>query len=71
MLKIFFVVMLLSPGMSEPLIKKEPVASYEACLEQIAKIKAKAEELNSRGGPVSEFRVLTGCEFISEKNDPS
>lgn len=68
MLKILFVVMLLSPGMPQPFVKREPVDSYAACLEQVAKIEAKASELNARG---ESFRVLAGCEWQSDKSDPA
>lgn len=68
MLKIFFVVMLLSPGMTQPFVKKEPVETYAACLEQVERIRAKAVELNARG---EGFKVLAGCEWNSEKSDPA
>lgn len=68
MLKIFFVAMLLFPGMSEPLVKRQPVDTYAACLEQVEFIKNKAVELNARG---EGFKVLAGCEFQSDKSDPA
>lgn len=68
MLKIFFVVMLLSPGMTQPFVKREPVDTYAACLDQVAKVEAKAVELNARG---EGFKVLAGCEWNSEKGDPA
>lgn len=68
MLKIFFVVMLLSPGMAQPFVKREPVETYAACLEQVERIQAKAVELNASG---ESFKVLTGCEWHSDKSDPA
>jgi len=68
MLKIFFVVMLLSPGMTQPFVKREPVDTYAACLEQVQRVQAKAVELNARG---EGFKVLAGCEWNSDKSDPA
>lgn len=66
MLKIFFVVMLLSPGMSQPFVKREPVDTYAACMGQVAEVEAKAVELNARG---EGFEVLAGCQWSSDKSD--
>lgn len=60
--------MLLSPGMTQPFVKKEPVETYAACLEQVEHIQAKAVELNARG---EGFKVLAGCEWDSDKSDPA
>jgi hypothetical protein len=68
MLKIIFVVMLLSPGMTQPFVKKVPVDTYAACLDEMARVQSKAVELNARG---EGFRVLAGCEWDSEKSDPA
>ncbi len=68
MLKIFFVIMLLTPGMTEPVVKKDQVESYQACLDEVAKIKEVAERKNSEG---HAFKVLAGCEFQSDKSDPT
>lgn len=68
MLKLFAVVMLLTPGMERPVVERVPVDSYQACLERGAQIKERAEEENKKG---SEFRVMVGCEFQSDKSDPS
>lgn len=70
-LKIFLIVMLLSPGAAAPLIKREQVDSYETCIAEILKVKEKAEELNTRGGPIAEFTVVGACEFVSERSDPA
>jgi len=59
--------MLLSPGMPQPIVKREPVDTYAACLEQVEFIKSKAVELNARG---EGFNVLAGCEWQSDKSDP-
>lgn len=71
MLKIFVVIMLLSPGQMTPLTKRFPVDSYEHCISEISRIKDKAEELNSRGGAIAKFTVVAGCEFESETSDPA
>ena len=68
MLKIIFVVMLLSPGMTQPFVKRQPVETYAACLDEVARVRAKAVELNAKG---QEFKVLAGCEWDSEKSDPA
>lgn len=71
MLKIFVVVMLLVSGASQPIVDRQPVDSYQACVERSLEVKAKAEELNARGGDIAEFKVLVGCEFESTKSDPA
>lgn len=68
MLKLFFVVMLLSPGMTQPFVKREAVDTYAACLEQVAKINETATRLNARG---EGFKVLAGCEWHSDKSNPA
>ena len=68
MLKIFFVVMLLSPGMTQPFVKREPADTYAACLDEVARVQSKAVELNARG---EGFKVLAGCEWRSDKSDPA
>lgn len=68
MLKIIFVVMLLSPGMTQPFVKRQPVDTYAACLDEVARVQSKAVELNAKG---QEFKVLAGCEWDSDKSDPA
>lgn len=68
MLKIFIVLVFLAPGMTQPEVKRNEVESYQVCVDEIAKIKEKAEFLNGTG---KEFFVMAGCEFKSEKSDPA
>lgn len=68
MLKIFFVAILLAPGMTQPFAHREPVDTYAACLAEVARIQAQIVELNARG---EEFQISIGCEFQSEKSTPA
>lgn len=71
MLKIISVIVFLAPGGQPPQVFHKDMGSYEECLGEVEKVRAKAAELNAKGGDFAEFKVLAGCEFSSEKSDPT
>jgi hypothetical protein len=62
---VVLVAYLMLPGMSEPLISRQPMDSFEACL---AKVKEAGEALKLHDG--EQYRYLAGCEVTGNKADP-
>lgn len=60
------VVMLLLPGMQEPKISRQPMASYQDCLSKVAEVE---DGLIKHNG--EEYKYFVGCEVTSEKSNPA
>lgn len=61
-----FVLMLLAPGMSEPIVNKTPMATFEDCVASVA-----AQSTNVIKSEGKEYKVLVGCEISSTKSNPA
>jgi len=63
---VVWVVVLLLPNMSEPVVKRYPMTSFEECL---AKVKESGEGLKKAEG--LQYRYMSGCEVTGNKADPA
>lgn len=63
---VVLIAILLLPGMSEPLVSKQPMASFEECL---AKVAEAGESLKLHDGEQYIFSVT--CQVVGNKADPA
>jgi hypothetical protein len=67
MIEVLLTLILLVPGMSEPIVEKTPQPNIEQCVLAVENITAKM--IKNHAG--DQFKLLAGCEISGSKADPT